>query len=289
MSDANRSLQLHCDLISLRALVAIADGGSFSSAARRIGRSQSAVSLQIAKLEERLQTRLLERSSREVAPTAAGEALIAYARRILALADEAALAVSGQGAAGALRIGIAEYLAPQHFPDLLARFRRAHPQVRLELKLGGGAGLRQTLDQGELDLLIAGIDAGPDGRLLRREPLVWIAGADAPPLQEAEPVPLVCMEAPCSYRRLALEALNAAARSWRIVTDANALSGVTSAVRAGLGVSALARSAVPEEGVRLLSDGLPSLPLTATLAYLPEGAAPLAERFLAFLEEDLAA
>ncbi|GAB5470261.1 MAG: LysR substrate-binding domain-containing protein [Rhodospirillales bacterium] len=289
MSDSDRSiLRLDADLISLRALIAIVDAGSFSAAGRRIGRSQSAVSLQIAKLEARLRTKLLRRSSRAVMPTAAGETLLAYARRIVALADEAALAVGAPDAEGHLRIGFAEYLVPKHLHELLARFRRAHPKIGLELKLGTGSGLRQALDAGLLDVMIAGPDGGEGGRVLLHEPMVWISGLRPAPEDSAAPLSLIAMDAPCSYRRMAIDALDQAGLAWRITVEANALNGVQSAVRAGLGVSAIARSAV-DESLRVVESGLPTLPATATVAFTAPRPHRLTDRFLAFLEESLPA
>ena len=124
MSEPNRSpFKLDTDLLSLRALIAVVEEGGFSAAARRVHRSQSAVSLQVAKLEERLNTRLLERTSRSVSLTPAGETFISYARRILEMADEAMLAVTAPEESTLLRVGFAEYLAPQHLHNLLAQFR----------------------------------------------------------------------------------------------------------------------------------------------------------------------
>lgn len=289
MSETNRlAVRLDADLISLRALVAIAEEGSFSAAARRIGRTQSAVSLQIAKLEDRLGTRLLERTSRSVRQTPAGETLVAYARRILALADEAAMAVSAPSAGAPLRIGFAEYLAPAHLNDLLARFRRAHPAVPLTLKLGSGADLLARLAERDLDLVVAGPE-GTGGRMLRTEPLVWVGAEDAGAgvTVPAEPLSLILNQPPCSYRQAAFGALTGAGRTWHVTLEANSVEGVRSAVAAGLGVSVLARSAVTA-GLRTLGPPLPPLPDTAMTAYAPErDRHPLAERFVRFLEDGL--
>ncbi|MEO1017844.1 MAG: LysR family transcriptional regulator [Pseudomonadota bacterium] len=291
MSEPDRSpFRLDADLISLRALVAIADEGSFSAAARRIGRTQSAVSLQIAKLEERLQTRLLERTSRQVSQTAAGELLIAYARRILAIADEAAVALSAPASSAPLRIGFAEHLAPEHLHDLLGRFRRAHPKLAFELKLGTGLELGAALAEDRLDIVIAGPDAGQGGTVggtvLLEEPMVWAAAAADDLLEQDGPLSLVVMPPPCSYRQIATDALTRGGRSWRITMEANSIQGIQSAVKARLGISVMARSAVTE-GLRIVDVGVPQLPDTAMIAYEAKTAHPLAGRFLSFLEEGL--
>ncbi len=288
MSNPNRpQFRLDADLISLRALVAIADTGSFSAAAARIGRTQSAVSLQIAKLEERLQTKLLERSSRQVTQTASGELLIAYARRILDLADEAMLALNAPETTHPFRIGFADYLAPEHLHLLLGRFRRAHPKLVFELKLGTGAMLRDLLDAGELDLAVAGPDGGmgrDDGSCLMTEPLLWVATAQERPLLEP-PLPLVLMQAPCSYRRHAIEVLDRAGLAWHVGTEANSIHAIHSAVKANLGISAVPRSA--SAGLQILTEGLPELPETAMVAYRGHAGHPLTETFIAFLHDSL--
>lgn len=286
MSNSNTaSFRLDTDLMSLRALVAIADEGTFSAAARRIGRTQSAVSLQIAKLEDRLQVRLLERSSRHVAPTAEGETLIDYARRILALADEAAMALSAPDEHRPLRIGFAEYLAPRHLHELLARFQRAHPEAALSLKLGTGHNLRLELADRKLDLVIAGPDGGTGGRVLFEEPLVWVA-ADDKRLLAMRPLPLVTIEAPCTYRSEAIDALETSGIGWRIAAEVNSMQGVRSAVQAGLGLSVIARSAVSDP-MRIVSGQMPPLPQTAMIAHQGDNAVPLALRFIEYMEHSL--
>lgn len=281
--------RLDTDLISLRSLVAIADLGSFSAAANGVGRTQSAVSLQIAKLEDRLQTKLLERTSRKVAPTPAGELLIAYARRILATADEAATALSAPETAAPFRIGFAEYLAPEYLHTLLGRFRRAHPKLVFELKLGTGFELRDALDDGQLDVVISGPDGGPVGSshatLLLEEPMVW-AAASKPMAAGERPLPLIVMHPRCSYRKMATEALDRAKVDWRIVTEANSIQGVRSAIKARLGVSAIAQSAA--KGLCILADPLPALPATAMVAFIAQPQHPLSQRFVEFLKEGVA-
>ncbi len=281
---ASRPL-LDTDLISLRALVAIADEGSFSAAAKRIGRTQSAVSLQIAKLEDRLQARLLERSSRSVEPTVAGETLIAYARRILSLADEAVQSISALHAGEPLRIGFADHLVPQHLHALLTRFRDAHPQVALELRLGCGSELIEALGQGELNLVVAGPE-GDGGHVLAHEPLVWVASPNYR-LDFAKPVPLVLLQPPCTYRQAAFAALATADASWSVSIEANSIQGILSAVEAGLGISVMARSAADPELIRQ-DVSMPNLPQTAIVAYArSKDAHHLIEPFLAMLHEEL--
>lgn len=282
MSKKDRpSFRFDTDLISLRTLVAVFDEGSFSAAGIRVGRTQSAVSLQIAKLEDRLQTRLFDRTSRSVKPTPAGETLIAYARQILGLADEAALAVSAPDEPNPLRVGFAEYLVPQHLHTLLARFRRAHPNCDLSLVLGSGAGLLDSLENGNLDLVFAGPEADW-GDELWQEQLVWTGTPNLTKSRD-EPVELVLMHPPCSYRQIAFDVLSRNDTRWKISIDANSVHAVQSAIRAGLGISVLPRSAVLDD-MMILTDMMPALPNTSVASFISKGDPhPLANRFIDYL------
>ena len=283
MSKSNRSsFKLDTDLISLRAFVAVVEEGSFSSAAKHISRSQSAVSLQIAKLEERLGTKLLERTSRVITVTSAGEMFVTYARRILELADEAALAVTAPKESTLLRVGFAEYLVPQHLHKLLAQFRRAHPNCDLSLVLGSGSTLLSTMAKGDLDVVFAGPSDEVEGKILWEEPLVWTGNKQLTEQSDA-PIELVLMHPPCSYRQVAFDALTRDATTWKLSIDANSVHAVQSAIRAGLGVSVLPLSAVQDD-MPLISEALPPLPNTCVMSYLnPDVSQPYAERFIDYL------
>lgn len=284
MTTADRpNFKLDTDLLSLRSLVAVVEEGGFSAAAKRVNRTQSAISLQIAKLEERLNTKLLNRTSRNVSLTPSGETFLSYARRILELSDEAILAVSSPEEKTLLRVGFAEYLAPQHLPTLLARFRRAHPNCDLSLMLGLGGGILESLNRGELDVVFAGPEE-PNGQLLWEEELVWTGTETFDEKSTSdEPVELVLMHAPCSYRAIAFDALTKAERPWKMSIDANSVQAVQSAIRAGLGVSVLPRSAVLED-MPVVGKSLPKLPNTSVKGYLRSGEShPYAQRFIDFL------
>ena len=282
MSKTNRSqFKLETDLISLRSLVAVVEEGGFSAAAKRINRTQSAISLQIAKLEERLNKKLLERTSRVTTVTPAGETFVSYARRILELADEAILAVTAPEETTLLRVGFAEYLVPQHLHTLLARFRRAHPNCDLSLVLGSGSTLIEAMERGELDVVFAGPEAD-NGQVLWEEPLVW-TGTSSLADDPAAPIELVLMHPPCSYRRIAFDALTKAAMPWKLSIDANSVQAVQSAIRAGLGVSVLPLSAVQED-MPLVPNALPELPNTSVMSYVNTDLShPYVQRFIDFL------
>lgn len=282
MSKSNRTnFKLDTDLLSLRSLIAVVEEGGFSAAAKRVGRTQSAISLQIAKLEDRLSTKLLERTSRSVSLTPTGETFVSYARRLVELADEAALAVSAPGESALLRVGFTEYLVPQHLHSLLARFRRAHPNCDLSLVLGLGPEMLERMDRGDLDVVFAGPER-EGGRILWEEPLVWTGKSEYFVNREA-PFELVMMHAPCSYRKIAFDALTKVAIPWKLSIDANSVQAVQSSVRADLGVSVLPVSAVLED-MPVIQESLPALPNTSVVSFLPQDATnPYAERFIDFL------
>src|SRR5580765_7963587 len=142
------------DIDLLRSFAAVADTGSFTAAGEVVARTQSAVSIQIKRLEESVGRRVFERTSRSLALTPAGEVLLDYARRILALNDESVRRITEPPVAGELRLGITEYFVPNELPAILARFAAIHPEVRLEVRMGSSRDLREALSQGKLDVAI---------------------------------------------------------------------------------------------------------------------------------------
>ncbi|MEG3639612.1 LysR family transcriptional regulator [Magnetococcus sp. PR-3] len=281
-SKTHRSpFKLETDLITLRSLIAVIDEGGFSAAAKRINRTQSAISLQIAKLEQRLNTKLLKRTSRTLSVTPSGETFVRYARRIIELADEAILAVSAPDETTRLRVGFAEYLVPQHLHTLLARFRRAHPHCDLSLVLGSGAPMIEALQSNQLDVVFAGPQPY-QGEVLWEEPLVW-TGTNNPVENPESPIELILMHPPCSYRQIAFDALAKTGTSWKLSIDANSVHAVQSAIRAGLGVSILPLSAVVDD-MPIIENTLPKLPNTSVMSYVnSDQSHPYAQRFIDFL------
>ncbi|XPV74881.1 MAG: LysR family transcriptional regulator [Desulfovibrio sp.] len=286
MKRKRTNFMLDADLITLRAVVAIVEEGSFSGAAKRIDRSQSAVSLQISKLEERMDIRLFDRTSRSVTMTPAGEVFTAYSRRILDLADEAYAAVSFPEISKPLRIGFAEYLVPHHLYKLLSRFKRRYPKAAVELKMGVGGALIQNMKDGHLDVVAAGPE-GEKGVMLMEEPLVWVGPQGEYPEVEGGELELILMQPPCSYRKAAFDTLTKAERPWNLALSGNSIQGTQSAVAAGLGISVVPKSAVSKD-LKILSEGLPTLPATNIQAYSNSiESHPLIEPFVEFLKEEL--
>lgn len=248
------------DIDALRAFVTVAESGGFTAAADRLGRTQSAISVKIKKLEDRLGRRVFDRTSRSLAITRDGELLLGYARRLLDLNDETVRRFAEPAAEGDLRLGVAEYFLSDHLPRVLTQFARIYPRLHIDVRVGLCADLVAGLESGDLDLVISRRDAGETrGRAIWREPLRWVA-APTLELPADAPLPFCALPAPCVFRNRGLAALGAAGRPWRVVYTSASVMGVQAAVRAGLGIAVLSESSVPE-GVRRLGaeDGLPDL------------------------------
>lgn len=284
----------HLDPEALRALVAIADTASFSAAAQQLGRTQSAVSLQIKRLEESLGQTLLRRVQGRVdGATAEGQVLLAYAREILRLNDEACASIAQDTAVGTLRVGLPEELMESVFPAAMARFRALYPRMRLLVRADAAARLRDALDAGELDLIVFKHCGGAQPRqtlLLWQEPLLWVAGeAHAAGLPGAmpTPLPLALFGENCVFRVAATAALAKAKREWLLAYTGSSLAGLRHAVRHGLGLTVLPRSLL-QPGLCVVDKGLPPLPEARILGALASAPHPAGERLLALFAEEIA-
>lgn len=233
--------RVNFDLDVLRTFVTGMELGSFARAADRLGRSTSAVSAQLKKLEDQAGTAVLRKAGRGMALTEAGETMLAYARRLLELNDEAAAALRGTDLEGWVRLGLQEDFGESPLTEVLGRFARAHPRVRVEVRIARNAELLERVSSGRLDLALAW-DAGvtmPHAERLGDVPLRWIDAAGGGPSwpRNGEPLPLVMLEAPCVMRSAAIAALDRAHIPWRIAFTSASLAGIWAAVAAGLGVS----------------------------------------------------
>jgi DNA-binding transcriptional LysR family regulator len=287
--------QLNLDMDVLRTLVTAQRLGSFNRAADRIGRSQSAVSQQVRKLEDQIGLPLFRKQGRGLAPTESGEIVLAYARRILELNDEAVLALRGRALDGAVRFGLPSDLAEAWLSTALGRFRRAHPGLRIETAVDGNARLLDRLDRGELDLVLALGHAGRgDAEPVAAVAPVWIGPASGETLWQAgEPIPLALLDAPCLFRRIALAELDRAGLAWRLAFGSAGLHGLWAAVAAGLGVTLRTAIGLPA-GLHLLgpADGLPPVREPAVPICLHDGGrslSPALARLRAIILETLSA
>lgn len=252
------------DLELLRTLVCVVDEGSFTRAAGRVHRTQSTVSQQVRKLEQMVGKTLLlrDRTGNQVAATEEGELMLTYARKLLAMADEAESVLSAPRGAQVIRLGVPEDFDVSRLTALLAGFAASHPDIRLETGSGMSTDLKAKLVAGELDLALIKREPG-DGPSLAAWPerLVWVG--DKRLLQGQQAVPLVLFPQGCIYRKRMIYALESAGRPWRAAYHSQSLAGVQAAVAAGLGVSLLpAFACLPEHGVLGPAQGLAEAPQT---------------------------
>lgn len=278
------SLQLDPDL--LRTFVAIVDGGGFTQAAKQIHRTQSAVSMQVRRLEEMLGRALFQRDGRGVQLAPDGEALLGYARRLLRLHDEAVAALTRPDLAGLVRIGTPDDYVDRFLPEILARFARAFPRVQVEVNCEPSVTLRRMLAEERLDLALITCTPGAEtGEVLRREPVVW-AAAERHLAHEEDPLPLALFQPGCSFRDWAIASLNRLGRPYRVAYTSASISGILAAVTAGLAVTVLCRSVLPS-GVRPLGvdEGLPPLPSASITLHRGGAVTAVAECLASYIRE----
>lgn len=282
--------RINLDMDVLRTLVAAQQLGGFNRAADQIGRSQSAVSQQIRKLEEQVGEPLFRKQGRGLAPTEAGDVILGYARRILELNDEAVAALHGRAVAGVVRFGLPADFAEAWLPLALGRFKRSHPAVRIEATVDRNRRLLDRLDRDELDLVLTlGNGGRQDAARLASLPMVWIGpGSGEPVWGLGEPIPLAVYEAPCFFRAAGQTALDHAGVPWRIAFTSTSLHGLWAAVEAGLGVTLRTAVGLPA-GLTLL-EGMPPAPtLDLCLHDGGRGASPAVARLREIVMESLAA
>jgi DNA-binding transcriptional LysR family regulator len=261
------------DLEQLRTLATVVDAGSLTAAAPRVFLSQSSVSEQIRKLEERAGQSLLTRSKAGVAPTEAGVRLLGYARRILALSDEAFRDLHGETLQGELRLAVTDYFRPGDLTRLLGRLGESYPRVRLHVTILKSDALRSAYAHGDFDVGIAMNIAGASapearGAVLRRESLVWL-GAEGMRLVRGEPLRLLALPDTCSLHQFTVSLLRRRRVPYALAHVASGVAGLQSALAAGLGVACLNESAISDGVTRLAPPhGLPALPRVA-FQFLP--------------------
>ncbi|MFC5579876.1 LysR substrate-binding domain-containing protein [Rhodanobacter terrae] len=248
--------------------------GSLGRAAEKIGRSQSAVSQQMRKLEGQLGQPLFRRQGRVVVLTETGELVHSYARRILDLNDEAVGAAAGTSVEGAVRFGLPGDFAETWLPAALGQFRKAHPAVRIDVEVERNGVLLERLDRGEFDLVLAmGYGSRPDARRLATLPMTWIgpAGSGAV-LRPDAPLDLALYHSPCFFRRAGIEALDKASISWRLAYTTASLQSLWAGVAAGLGITLRTTAGIPPLLMRLDErHGLPPLPVVELCLHSGKG------------------
>jgi DNA-binding transcriptional LysR family regulator len=244
----------------LRAFVAVANHRSFTRAAATLNRTQSAVSMQIKRLEGRLGLELFNRTKANVDLSAAGEGLLGYATRILSLNEEAIGRLAERKVEGVVRLGVMDDYGTCIVPPLLASFLAAYTRIHIEMETGLTSSMPARLGEA-YDLVIAMHPKGRgEGEFLCREQAVWATSASRA-VERQEPLPLALYPQGCLFRKWAIEALDAAKRPWRLAFVSHSLAAVESVAAQGLAVTVVKAGAFPPK-LRLLSDqdGMPRLP-----------------------------
>ncbi|MCB4771242.1 LysR family transcriptional regulator [Ancylobacter sp. Lp-2] len=264
--------------------------GSFARAAERVGRSQSAVSLQMRRLEQQLGVRLFHREGRGLGLSDSGRTFFAYAERLLDLNDEALEALSPRDEAGEVRLGIPPDLAETWLPQMLGRFSRSHPGVAMEARVDRNSALLDDIAGGRLDIALVW-DRNPPaveapGEFVAELPILWI-GPDGPFQPEEGAVPLVVMGEPCLFRAHALARLAESGRDWRVTFTSSSLAGLWAATSAGLGLTIRTPFGLPRGLTALTHPGLPPLGTVCLRACLAEAPSSAVKRFAAILTQTI--
>jgi DNA-binding transcriptional LysR family regulator len=248
------------DLDQLRTFVAIAETGSFTRAAEVVFKTQSAVSMQMRRLEERIGKPIFARDGRASKLTEDGERLLGYARRMVRLSDETVAAFDETELSGSVRLGTPEDYADRFLPEVLARFSRSNPRVEVSVVCEQSTELIKQARTGDLDLAIVTYCGAGPVEVIRTEPLLWVASSQYCAADE-EILPLALSKPPCLWRDATIEALTAAGRKYRVLYQSANATAISAAVLAGLAVTVLAESAL-RPGMRVLSEaeGFPRLP-----------------------------
>lgn len=283
------------DLDVLRSFVAAVESGSLVEAASRLGRSTSAMSAQMKRLEDSVGLAVFRKQGRGLELTETGTAMLSYARRLLDLNDEAAIAMRQIRSGGSCRLAIQQDFGDVMLPQVLRCFTRAHPSVQLDVIVAGNADLQKLVTNQTVDLAIAwdigGFARKPQWRYTM--PVCWVARPDwrAPPA--GEPQALVMLGDDCYFRIMAAQALDDAQRSWRLAMTSPSLASVWAGVEAGLGITARTSLGIPASLSRLPTSsgphGLPPLRDIAVAAFLPNGRTRIAQTLASLFGEAIAA
>ncbi len=236
------------DIELLRSFVSVVDAGGFTRAGERVHRTQSTVSQQIRRLEESVGKPLLVRDGKRATPTEEGERLLTYARRILALAQEAQDVVARPVVDGVVRLGLPEDFAAYRLVELLSDYVRGRPTLRLDVRSGLSATLQILLDRGELDVALVKRNVGQSGGAMAwPERLQWVTSRKHPIDLTRDPVPIAVAEQGCLYRNRLIHALESAGRTWHVAYTSPNLSGIQAAAAVGLGIAILPDVAITPE------------------------------------------
>jgi DNA-binding transcriptional LysR family regulator len=249
------------DVDQLRTFIAIAETGSFTKAAEVVNKTQSAVSMQMKRLEERLERPIFARDGRASKLTEDGTRLLDYARRIVKLNVETVAAFSDAELSGRVRLGVPDDYADRYLPEIMARFSRAYPSVELTVICEPSVDLLDRIDANEIDLaIVTNCESKRPSEIFRRERLLWVT-SNRHSTHLEQPVPLALGRPTCAWRRIAVEKLDQIGHPYRLLYSSSNAGAVAAAVLAGLAVSVLPESGL-RPGMRVLNaaEGFPELP-----------------------------
>lgn len=278
------------DLDVLRTFVTGVEFNSFAKAADRLGRSTSAVSAQLKKLEEQVGAPVLAKSGRGLVLTPVGESMLSHARRLLDLNDGIFQTLHESQTAGTVRLGLQEDFGEYFLSEILRHFVKTYPRVSLEVRIARNTELLVLVESAGVDLALTW-DAGqtsPYATRLGETQMHWIAAGDSPLLSRSaeSPLPLIMFDAPCFLRSIATQALDDAQIPWRIALTSPSVAGIWAAVGAGLGVTLRTRMGLPS--YLTVMSGLPSVPsLGYTLHSSGADATPAITQLAALIETRL--
>ena len=278
------------DMRVLRSFISVAETGSISETARRLGRTQPAITLQMKRLEDLTGKTLFRDDSRKPQLTEAGRTVLMYAKSILRMHDELVVRLSTPEIEGHVVLGTPDLYAAYLLPSILSLFRKAFPRIQVELRCALSTPLVAAVQRGEVDIaLVTRFPGFAGGEVVHQEKLIWVMG-EGHDTHLAEPVPLALLPAGNIYRDYAIEGLERAGRRWRIACVSENVGGLQAAVFSGMAVTVLCESALVH-GMRKLGveDYFPPLPSVDLLLYQASGqASPAAMALYGYLSHNLA-
>ena len=270
----------------LKTFIAVVETNSFTQAAKTICRTQSAVSLQIKRLEEELGVSLLARFAKSFKLTRSGKDLLQYAKKIIRMHDEAILYISNREMLGHIRIGAPEdYISP-FLTRTLSRFSKMHPQVKVDVIANQSVNLKKAVEQADLDFAIC-TEIREGGNVVMQEPLAWISSPKHRQHETKGQIPLAVSYEGCPYRRWATGSLESAGRDFRINYTSPTSPGIMAAVRVGFSVAILGVTFIPDDLILIgAAENFPPLPMSSlTLHRAPVPSSPLLLAFETTIRE----
>lgn len=250
------------DIDQLRTFLAIAELGSFTKAGETVHKTQSAVSMQMRRLEERVAMPIFVKDGRQSRLTEDGQRLVEYARRMITLNDETLSAFGGRKEVGHVKLGVPDDYADRLLPQVLAAFNRLNPSIEVQVECTGSSTLGVAIKEGSLDVaIVTSGDANvASGEIIRREPLHWVTSSQHC-AHTMDVVRLAVGPSSCCWRRLSLDGLDRVGRRYTVSYVSSSGAALVGAVLAGLAVTVFPESAI-REGMRILEekDGFPMLP-----------------------------